>query len=102
MSTFVEFYSSMLGFVNYKSYTDLGLIYPPKLSISHQESAAKPDEENDINDEYLASLNCDFIKISEADPEAVGDEFNMVNELSLELNQISKLAFCIYRRTKRI
>ena len=31
MSTFVEFYSIMLGFVNFKSYTDIGLIYPPKV-----------------------------------------------------------------------
>jgi len=33
MSTFVEFYSIMLGFVNYKSYQDIGLIYPPKVNI---------------------------------------------------------------------
>lgn len=36
MSTFVDFYSIMLGFVNYKSYTDIGLIYPPQvLKISN-------------------------------------------------------------------
>jgi hypothetical protein len=33
MSTFVEFYSIMLGFVNYKSYIDIGLIYPPKVKL---------------------------------------------------------------------
>lgn len=32
MSTFVEFYSIMLGFVNFKSYSDIGLIYPPKVA----------------------------------------------------------------------
>ena len=33
MSTFVEFYSIMLGFVNFKSYQEIGLIYPPKVSF---------------------------------------------------------------------
>ena len=31
MLTFVEFYSSLLGFVNYKLYTGLNLKYPPQV-----------------------------------------------------------------------
>jgi pescadillo protein len=31
MSTFVEFYSVMLGFVNFKLYQNIGLFYPPKV-----------------------------------------------------------------------
>ncbi len=31
MSTFVEFYTVMLGFVNFKCFQDLGLYYPPKV-----------------------------------------------------------------------
>jgi hypothetical protein len=36
-------------------------------------------DQNDFNDEFLASLNCDFIKISE-NPDAAlnGDEFPLV------------------------
>lgn len=30
MLTFLEFYTTMLGFVNYKLYSDLNLHYPPK------------------------------------------------------------------------
>ncbi|KAF2751882.1 hypothetical protein M011DRAFT_414843 [Sporormia fimetaria CBS 119925] len=30
MGTFVEFYTTLLGFVNYRLYTSLGLVYPPK------------------------------------------------------------------------
>lgn len=75
MSTFVEFYSIMLGFINFKSYQELGLIYPPKLAI---ETKVKEKEDDDYNDEYLASLNCDFVKVPDnlnADSEENGDEF---------------------------
>ncbi len=83
MSTFVEFYSIMLGFVNFKSYQDIGLIYPPKLSITASEQTtdklAKADQ-NDFNEDYLSSLNCDFIKISDGpDGAAAGDIFPLVN-----------------------
>ncbi len=80
MSTFVEFYSIMLWFVNFKSYQDIGLIYPPKLSISSESTLLEKNIDDDFNNEFLASLNCDFIKITE-DPEnnVNGDEFLLVN-----------------------
>ena len=33
MATFLEFYTTLLGFVNYKLYSDLGLIYPPQVTF---------------------------------------------------------------------
>ncbi|KAF2148695.1 hypothetical protein K461DRAFT_288211 [Myriangium duriaei CBS 260.36] len=41
MGTFVEFYNTLLGFVNYRLYTSIGLVYPPKFSA---ESDAKGGE----------------------------------------------------------
>jgi pescadillo protein len=80
MSTFVEFYSILLGFVNYKSYQDVGLIYPPKLSITQKDNN-KETEDIDLNDEYLASLNCDFLKLGDQDgEEELKDEFPLADE----------------------
>lgn len=97
MSTFVEFYSIVLGFVNFKSYQDIGLIYPPKLSMS-QASIDKPEEAINFNDECLASLNCDFIKLSEdaeqqAKDGAAGDVFaaEETTETPGELQEAAKL-----------
>lgn len=95
MSTFVEFYSIMLGFVNYKSYLDIGLIYPPKLSISTEtikETEKSKLDKNDFNDEFLASLNCDFIKISESPDAALnGDEFPLADEENPAIIEQAKL-----------
>jgi pescadillo protein len=91
MSTFVEFYSIMLGFVNFKAYQDLGLIYPPKLAIASKKDETKSDklDEDDFNDEYLASLNCDFVKVPDnlnADDNENGDEFTSTTETTANGN----------------
>lgn len=85
MSTFVEFYSIMLGFVNFKSYQDIGLIYPPKLSITNTQTTESnkvkisTGTQNDFNEDYLSSLNCDFLKIvDEPDGASHGDHFSTV------------------------
>ena len=33
MGTFVEFYTTLLGFINFRLYTAIGLIYPPKFNV---------------------------------------------------------------------
>ncbi|KAI4160244.1 MAG: hypothetical protein L6R39_000239 [Caloplaca ligustica] len=37
MGTFVEFYTTLLGFVNYRLYTSIGLLYPPKFNAKSDE-----------------------------------------------------------------
>ncbi|KAJ9606101.1 mRNA-binding ribosome synthesis protein nop7 [Cladophialophora chaetospira] len=41
MGTFVEFYCTLLGFVNYKLYTSIGLVYPPKFDTASDERGAE-------------------------------------------------------------
>jgi len=41
MGTFVEFYMTLLGFVNFRLYTSLGLKYPPKFDQSKDDEAAE-------------------------------------------------------------
>ncbi|KAJ3556935.1 hypothetical protein NM688_g1750 [Phlebia brevispora] len=40
MLTFLELYQTLLGFVFFKLYTDVGLVYPPPLDMTKDESAA--------------------------------------------------------------
>jgi pescadillo len=37
MGTFIEFYTTLLGFVNYRLYNTIGLVYPPKFDSSSDE-----------------------------------------------------------------
>ena len=41
MATFVEFYTALLGFVNFRLYTGIGLVYPPKFDTKREEQGAE-------------------------------------------------------------
>lgn len=41
MGTFIEFYMTLLGFVNFRLYTSMGLKYPPKFDAIKDENAAE-------------------------------------------------------------
>ncbi|KAL6712306.1 mRNA-binding ribosome synthesis protein nop7 [Coniothyrium glycines] len=41
MGTFVEFYTTLLGFVNYRLYTSIGLVYPPKFNAKSDEQGGE-------------------------------------------------------------
>ena len=40
MATFVEFYTTLLGFVNFRLYTSIGLVYPPRFDLKAEEQGA--------------------------------------------------------------
>lgn len=41
MGTFVEFYQTLLGFVNFRLYTSIGLVYPPKFDADSDDKGAE-------------------------------------------------------------
>lgn len=41
MGTFIEFYTTLLGFVNFRLYTSIGLVYPPKFSQSSDDKGGE-------------------------------------------------------------
>ncbi|KAL8773751.1 MAG: hypothetical protein Q9209_001519 [Squamulea sp. 1 TL-2023] len=43
MGTFVEFYTTLLGFVNYRLYTSIGLVYPPRFDVHSDEQGGELD-----------------------------------------------------------
>ncbi|KAM9393492.1 pescadillo [Pholidichthys leucotaenia] len=59
MATFTEFYTTLLGFVNFRLYNSLNLVYPPKLD-SKAESELKEENEDD----YAMNSECYLEKLS--------------------------------------
>ena len=41
MGTFLEFYTTLLGFVNYRLYTSIGLLYPPRFDRTRDEKGGE-------------------------------------------------------------
>ncbi|XP_063359305.1 pescadillo homolog [Cydia amplana] len=102
MSTFVEFYTMMLGFVNFKLYHSLNLVYPPKLT-----AAFSPGSEKDLIDERayvaerIAAMNMSLARVAgsnEAEELPEIDIFNTEDEdpqkledAKLEAEKVKKL-----------
>ncbi|CAH2001943.1 unnamed protein product [Acanthoscelides obtectus] len=92
MSTFVEFYTVMLGFVNFRLYHSLNLYYPPKFSAVTQSDSEKSlvDEEVFVS-ERVAALNFPLVKTSNTETdECELDEFNMEGDAE-KLEEVKKL-----------
>lgn len=89
MGTFVEFYTTLLGFVNYRLYTTAGLIYPPKFSQSSDEEGAELDafvvQSRDIASGQPKQLNGDDAT-AQTDTEATARAQAIANSLSTQNN----------------
>ncbi|CAD1470499.1 unnamed protein product, partial [Heterotrigona itama] len=62
MSIFVEFYITMLGFVNFRLYHTLNLYYPPKLTTHDNSEKILVDEEAYVS-ERIAALNVPLVNL---------------------------------------
>ncbi|XP_023125653.2 pescadillo [Amphiprion ocellaris] len=87
MATFTEFYTTLLGFVNFRLYHSLNLLYPPKLDAKTQSELKEEDEEDYAMDsesyiEKLSALSASLARVvSSADEEdAELDQFPVEGE----------------------
>lgn len=85
MSIFVEFYTTMLGFVNFRLYHNLNLHYPPSLvgqtSIAHaNDEIAKEGENDELLKDRVAALNQSLVRtvLATDDDQAELDSFPLM------------------------
>ncbi|XP_006818888.1 pescadillo homolog [Saccoglossus kowalevskii] len=79
MATFIEFYNTLLGFVNFRMYHSINLHYPPKLTIS--EGLGQGDSAyclgTEVTEQRLAALSQTLAAVAKdtGEDEVQGDEF---------------------------
>lgn len=75
MSIFVEFYTIMLGFVNYRLYNQMNLVYPPQFgaNVLQDTQLTLSDEQAFVSDR-IAALNVDILKVDSTLAEQEADE----------------------------
>lgn len=83
MQTFVEFYTTLVGFINYKLYHSLNLHYPPKLEIEGSSIPIQDEKSTDreLMEERLAALTQSLKTIDEGggEDEPEIDDFPVLN-----------------------
>merc|ERR1712226_108686 len=78
MRTFLDFYVYLVGFVNFRLFQSINLVYPPKLVKSDQELAT----------EYLTAFNAHLCKLAQDQNEEVElDSFEDTNEALKKQNE---------------
>ncbi|CAG7837237.1 unnamed protein product [Allacma fusca] len=89
MATFIEFYTTLLGFINFRLFNSINVFYPPKVLLlpSQEEDSKDGDKELVSADEHLiervAALNQHLLRegnAEDADQEPEIDEFPNVDD----------------------
>jgi len=97
MATFVEFYTTLMGFVNFRLYNTMQLHYPPKLELENEIIKDDMCMPNEKIQERLAALSQTLKSTVEGEDEAevdefpVGDDPDHIEEAKLELEKIKRL-----------
>ncbi|XP_078410352.1 pescadillo [Cetorhinus maximus] len=98
MATFTEFFTTLLGFVNFRLYQSLNLLYPPKLENKPEESELKQDNEekyamdSESYMEKLAALGASLARVvsSNEEDDVAPDEFPADGENAVLLEEKQK------------
>ncbi|XP_055406273.1 pescadillo homolog isoform X1 [Bubalus kerabau] len=90
MATFTEFYTTLLGFVNFRLYQSLNLHYPPKLESQIHTEAKTSEDAYALNSESslekLAALSASLARVvvPTEEEEAEADEFPADGEMAAQ------------------
>lgn len=90
MATFTEFYTTLLGFVNFRLYQSLNLHYPPKLESQVHTEAKTSEDAYALNSESslekLAALSASLARVvvPMEEEEAEADEFPADGEMAAQ------------------
>nr|XP_021521353.1 pescadillo homolog isoform X2 [Aotus nancymaae] len=90
MATFTEFYTTLLGFVNFRLYQSLNLHYPPKLEGQAQAEVKASEDtyalDSESSMEKLAALSASLARVvvPAMEEEAEVDEFPADGEMSAQ------------------
>lgn len=97
MATFTEFYTTLLGFVNFRLYQSLNLHYPPKLESQVHTEAKTSEDAYALNSESslekLAALSASLARVvvPTEEEEAEADEFPADGEMAQEEDRRKEL-----------
>ncbi|KAI8070414.1 Pescadillo N-terminus-domain-containing protein [Gongronella butleri] len=106
MATFLEFYITLMGFVNYRLYNDLNLTYPPDLAsglaLDKNPHTKTAEDEDDAAAEAAAAADLNEFK----DEDASGDvSVREIQEATLQVKNLKELfkshTFFLSRETPR-
>nr|CAG4650945.1 EOG090X05E6 [Simocephalus serrulatus]SVE94210.1 EOG090X05E6 [Simocephalus serrulatus] len=76
MTNFVDFYTTMLGFINFRLYHSVNLLYPPKLPGINFNENSSDDMANEEYNELVAALNLSLVaNVPQEEEELQIDEF---------------------------
>ncbi|XP_050439028.1 pescadillo homolog [Adelges cooleyi] len=77
MTTFADFYSTAIGFVNFRLYHSLNLYYPPRLGSYNAESLEQEILEDNETSDRVAALNLPLLKTAENVEDPAEDDLDL-------------------------
>ncbi|PVI02338.1 hypothetical protein DM02DRAFT_559960 [Periconia macrospinosa] len=88
MGTFIEFYTTLLGFVNYRLYTTIGLVYPPKFNAKMDEQGAELSafqvEGKSVGTDNASTGNEEAPAVANPEAQAIADKLAALPETEEE------------------
>lgn len=78
MGDFTYFYSYACGFINYRLYQQINLVYPPQFSVSLDSDASQLEETTFVS-ERIAALNVELVKSQEDQEEPEEMDLNLIS-----------------------